>query len=187
MAIIARFKANECVNRAFEHIYEGGPPLPPDEILSSHSVGGSADVAAIKCFSLCKNVGKCVGFNVKASLNDENCQFTNVTKSKNKNTPKKGEWKLFRDFEAFGIKYQYFKRYGSGRSTQFEVVLTECISSGKPNQIKLLQYDSLAQKLTAQSKISTASHFFREQYFANQSITFSSFEGNKNSSVGGIA
>ena len=130
MAIIARFKANQCVNRAFEHIYEGqsctvlflwvfrspysrvkisecflifntgGPPLPPDEILSSHSVVGSADVAAIKCFSLCKNVGKCVGFNVKASLNDENCQLTNVTKSKNKNTQKKGEWKLFRDFEA---------------------------------------------------------------------------------------
>jgi hypothetical protein len=130
MAIIARFKANECINRAFEHIYEGkswtilfllvfrspysyvkisecflifntgGPPLTPDEILSSHSVGGSADVAAIKCFSLCKNVGKCVGFNVKASFNDENCQLTNVTESKNKNTSKKGEWKLFRDFEA---------------------------------------------------------------------------------------
>ena len=74
--------------------------MPPDEILSSHSVVGSADVAAIKCFSLCKNVGKCVGFNVKASLNDENCKLTNVTKSKNKNTQKKGEWKLFRDFEA---------------------------------------------------------------------------------------
>jgi hypothetical protein len=130
MAIIAKFKANQCVNRAYEHIYEGqsctvlflwvfrspysrvkiskcflifntgGPPLPPDEILSSHSVVGSADVAAINCFSLCKNVGKCVGFNVKASLNDENCQLTNVTKSKNKNTSKKGEWKLFRGFEA---------------------------------------------------------------------------------------
>ena len=74
--------------------------MPPDEILSSHSVGGSADVAAIKCFSLCKIDAKCVGFNVKASLNDENCQLTNVTKSKNKNTSKKGEWKLFRGFEA---------------------------------------------------------------------------------------
>ena len=78
----------------------GGPTLPPDEILSNHSVGGSVGVAAIKCLSLCRKDSKCVGFNVKASFNDENCQITNVTKSKNENKSKKGEWKLFRDFEV---------------------------------------------------------------------------------------
>ena len=104
----------------------GGSPLPPDEILSSYSVGGSVDVAAIKCLSLCMNESKCVGFNVKASFNDENCQLTNVTKSKNENKSKKGEWKLFRDFEAVcGIYISLIVRH-LGRHMSCSIFQVRC-------------------------------------------------------------
>ncbi|CAB4020573.1 neurogenic locus notch homolog 2-like [Paramuricea clavata] len=104
IAIIARCNANQCVNRVYQPIYVGGPPLPAEEILSRHVVGGSIRVTAVKCLFLCEEHTRCVGFNVRASFNHENCQLTNVTKSKNKTGSTKGEWKLFRDLEATNCK-----------------------------------------------------------------------------------
>ena len=80
--------------------YTGGASLPSDDILSSHHVEGSPEMAVINCYSLCKKDVKCVGFNVRASYNDENCQLTNKTQSKNKNALEIGEWKLFLDVQA---------------------------------------------------------------------------------------
>jgi hypothetical protein len=87
--------------------YTGGPSLPSDEILSSHHVEGSPEMAVINCYSLCKKDVKCVGFNVRASSNDENCQLTNETESQNENGLEKGEWKLFRDLEVVSVKYKF--------------------------------------------------------------------------------
>ena len=56
-------------------------------------------MVAMKCFSLCSGNPKCVGFIVKATSNNENCQITNVTKEKNMFKSEIGNWKLFQDLD----------------------------------------------------------------------------------------
>ena len=81
-------------------VFTEGPPLLPDEIISSHNVGSV--VVEIKCHSLCEKEPRCVGFNHRTTAtNDENCQLTNVTKKRNTTT--KGDWTLRRDMEAVWI------------------------------------------------------------------------------------
>jgi hypothetical protein len=86
--------------RFYFRFHAGGPPLPAEEILSRHLVQGSIRVTAVKCLFLCEEHTRCVGFNVRASFNNENCQLTNVTKSKNKTISNEGEWKLYRDLDS---------------------------------------------------------------------------------------
>ena len=75
----------------------GGPPLPADEVISSHSVENSA--VQIKCYHLCQKEPKCVGFNYRiTTIKVENCQLTNVTKKRDTTTS--GDWTLLRDIEA---------------------------------------------------------------------------------------
>ena len=68
-------------NNGASYIFVAGPPLPPDEIISSHKVEISA--VEIKCYSLCKGEPRCVGFNYRATTIDvNNCQLTNVSKKR---------------------------------------------------------------------------------------------------------
>ena len=77
-----------------------GQILPPNETISSHRLEESA--VHVKCCLLCDKEPKCVGFNYRtATMNDENCQLTNVTG--NSNTSKTGDWALYLDMEAVTI------------------------------------------------------------------------------------
>ena len=78
-------------------LFTEGPPLPQEEIISSHKV--EIPAVEIKCHALCQREQRCVGFNYRAAVNVENCQLTNVTKKRN--TTKTGDWTLlFHDIEA---------------------------------------------------------------------------------------
>ena len=77
-------------------LFAVGPPLPPEEIISSHTIEISP--VQIKCYALCDREPKCVGFNCREAVNVGNCQLTNVTEKRN--TTKTGDWILLRDMEA---------------------------------------------------------------------------------------
>ena len=94
---------------SFSYFTEG-PSLPPNEIISSHKLGIIA--AEIRCYSLCQEESRCVGFNYRTTAtNDENCQLTNVTRKRN--TTKKGDWTLRRDVEAVCFLFLVFLDFDS--------------------------------------------------------------------------
>ncbi len=129
MVAISRFKADQCANKVYEHnIHQGGSSIELFLLCRSfiviifkycilrftqevhlylqmrsclaHHVEGSPEIAAINCYSLCKKDVKCVWFSTSERVPMmNNCQLTNETESKNKNSLKIGEWKLFRDVE----------------------------------------------------------------------------------------
>ncbi|CAB4037322.1 Hypothetical predicted protein, partial [Paramuricea clavata] len=97
MLTIASINAQNCSPRYYETIRKEGPPLPPNEVISSHSVEG-VDIQ-IKCYHFCQKEPKCVGFNYRiTTFKVENCQLTNVTKKRD--TATSGDWALLRDIEA---------------------------------------------------------------------------------------
>ena len=79
-----------------------GTILPPNETISSHRLEEPA--VHVKGCLLCDKEPKCVGFNYRtATMNDENCQLTNVTR--NSNTSKRGDWALNIAIEAVSKEY----------------------------------------------------------------------------------
>ncbi|CAB3994154.1 Hypothetical predicted protein, partial [Paramuricea clavata] len=94
---IASINGQNCSPTYYETIRRGGPRLPPDEVIASHSVENPA--VQIKCYHLCQKEPKCVGFNYRIiTIKVENCQLTNVTKKRD--TAASGDWILLRDIEA---------------------------------------------------------------------------------------
>ncbi|CAB4039837.1 Hypothetical predicted protein, partial [Paramuricea clavata] len=74
-----------------------GPPLPSDEVISSHNVENPA--VQIKCLTLCYKEPKCVGINYRiTTIKVKNCQLNNVTKKRDTTTS--GDWTLLHDIEA---------------------------------------------------------------------------------------
>ena len=80
----------------------GFPSLPPEEIISSHMVEQPIQAS---CNLLCFNVSKCVGFNFRTKLNEINCQLTNTTKKMIH--IEEGEWTLFVDVDAVGLRTNF--------------------------------------------------------------------------------
>jgi hypothetical protein len=80
----------------FHSLFAGGQSLSPEKIISSHNV---TNPIRMQCNYLCYNEPKCVGFNVRPNIDEENCQLTNATKSESEETVPEGEWTLFYDVD----------------------------------------------------------------------------------------
>ncbi|XP_028390858.1 ficolin-2-like [Dendronephthya gigantea] len=85
--------AQNCRSSIYNTIKTEGSSLPPDEIISSHTV--KSGFVPIECYELCQNEPKCVGFNYRETLNVVNCQLTNITGKTDHNAMTgEGEWIL---------------------------------------------------------------------------------------------
>ncbi|XP_028390976.1 ryncolin-1-like [Dendronephthya gigantea] len=89
--------SQECSPETYYTIKTDRLSLPPDEIISNHTV--NSGFVPIECYELCKKESKCVGFNYRDKINVVNCQLTNVT-GKRDHTAMTGEWTLMLDYKA---------------------------------------------------------------------------------------
>ncbi|XP_028391512.1 techylectin-5B-like [Dendronephthya gigantea] len=95
---IACMIAQDCSPRIYSVIRTGGSTLPPDEIISNHTV--NSGIVPIECYELCQKQPKCVGFNYRDTTNVVNCQLTNITKKRADHNLIIGKWLLMLDEEA---------------------------------------------------------------------------------------
>ncbi|XP_028413263.1 ficolin-1-like [Dendronephthya gigantea] len=81
----------------------GGLTLPPDEIISSHTI--NSGIVPIECYEHCQKEPACVGFNYREKINIVNCQLTNITgKTDHVIMDGDGEWILMNDEKAAKIE-----------------------------------------------------------------------------------
>ncbi|XP_028391009.1 ficolin-1-like [Dendronephthya gigantea] len=96
MAETAYIISQNCSPTSFSIVTTGGSSLPPDEIISSHTI--KSGFVPIECYELCQKEPKCVGFNYRETLNVVNCQLTNITGKTDHNAMTgEGEWMLMND------------------------------------------------------------------------------------------
>ncbi|XP_028391352.1 techylectin-5B-like [Dendronephthya gigantea] len=94
MVEIACIISQNCSPRlTFSIVTTGRLSLPPDEIISNHTV--NSGFVPIGCYELCEKEPKCVGFNYRETLNVVNCQLTNITGKRGHNAMTgEGKWTL---------------------------------------------------------------------------------------------
>ena len=74
-------------------LHLGGSSLPPNEIISNHTV--NSGIVPIECYELCQKEPKCVGYNYRENINVVNCQLTNMTRKRDHTTMTgEGKWIL---------------------------------------------------------------------------------------------
>ena len=80
-------------------LHLGGSSLPPDEIISNHTV--NTGIVPIECYELCQKEPKCVALNYREKINVVNCQLTHITAKRNHTTMTgEGEWILMVDMNS---------------------------------------------------------------------------------------
>ncbi|XP_028391513.1 ficolin-2-like [Dendronephthya gigantea] len=96
MVKISFIAAQNCSSRIYNIIRTGVSSLPPDEIISDHTV--MSGIVPIECYELCQKELKCVGFNYRDRINVVNCQLTNIRS--HTVMAGEGEWILMLDDKA---------------------------------------------------------------------------------------